>query len=788
MTNVQRSRVSGADQPAPPYRDAALPVEARIDDLLQRMTLEDKVMQLRADIGRPDKLYRRTDRGVEMGDSLVRLLSDPPVGNIGLLLRADPFIGVDPEAALRPEECADLVNQMHRFVREHTRLGIPVTIGNDNSRCHEGMQATIFPAVRNMGCAWDRDLNRRVARAIAAESRSRGETLNFAPDLDVIRDPRLGRSEENYGEDPYLVGELGVQFVRGLQGDDLRSDRTMAALLRCYPGAGDFDGGLDFSDVSRGSHDFEEVGLWPWREAVRAGAQAVMVEFATYDRVPAAASRHLLTELLRERWGFDGFTMTDSWAVRFIIQCRVAGDRVQAAALALRAGTDQASPDGVMDERDDGDGTLTMYGVLPEALDAGLIEQEDIDRAVRRVLRVKFRLGLFDDPSVDRSVAASASRTPAHLELAHETARAGIVLLRNDGGTLPLRAGLRNIAVVGPNAHDELAQLGDLCPPHPPETVTTILQGIERLAPAGTRVHHARGCGIRSLDRSGLAAAVETARNADVVIAVVGGSSAAEHVEVNGEWSGRRSPEADCGESSDRATLDLLGLQLELLAALRETGVPLVVVLVHGRTMTIEWIAEHADAIVDAGYPGEAGGTAVAEVLYGLHNPGGRLTVSVPRHVGQIPVHYYRWIRKGRPGYVDLPTGPRYPFGHGLSYTRFEYANLRVEPAVIAPDQTATVSVDVTNRGAVAGDEVVQLYVRDEVSSVARPYKLLRGFQRLRLQPGQTGTARMPLGPHELSFHGPDGEWIVEPGEFTVMIGRDAEHDLLTAPLTVRDG
>ena len=371
MTNVQRSRVSGADQPAPPYRDAALPVEARIDDLLQRMTLEDKVMQLRADIGRPDKLYRRTDRGVEMGDSLVRLLSDPPVGNIGLLLRADPFIGVDPEAALRPEECADLVNQMHRFVREHTRLGIPVTIGNDNSRCHEGMQATIFPAVRNMGCAWDRGLNRRVAAAIAAESRSRGETLNFAPDLDVIRDPRLGRSEENYGEDPYLVGELGVQFVRGLQGDDLRSDRTMAALLRCYPGAGDFDGGLDFSDVSRGSHDFEEVGLWPWREAVRAGAQAIMVEFATYDRVPAAASRHLLTELLRERWGFDGFTMTDSWAVRFIIQCRVAGDRVQAAALALRAGTDQASPDGVMDERDDGDGTLTMYGVLPEALEAG---------------------------------------------------------------------------------------------------------------------------------------------------------------------------------------------------------------------------------------------------------------------------------------------------------------------------------------------------------------------------------------------------------------------------------
>ena len=268
----------------------------------------------------------------------------------------------------------------------------------------------------------------------------------------------------------------------------------------------------------------------------------------------------------------------------------------------------------------------------------------------------------------------------------------------------------------------------------------------------------------------------------------MGGSSAAEHVQEDGVWSGRRTSESDCGESSDRATLDLLGLQQELLAALRETGVPLVVVLVHGRTLTIEWIAEHADAIVDAGYPGEAGGTAVAEVLYGLHNPGGRVTVSVPRHVGQVPVHYYRWIRAGRHPYVDLPTGPRYPFGHGLSYTRFEYANLRVEPAVIPPDGTATVSVDVTNAGEVAGDEVVQLYIRDEVSSVARPYRLLRGFQRLHLDPGQTGTARMPLGPHELSFHGPDGEWIVEPGDFTVIIGRDAEHDLLAATLTVRDG
>lgn len=772
----------------PPYRDAALSTQARVDDLLQRMTLEEKVMQLRADLGQ-SRLYRRTGRGVEMTDTLERLLSDPPIGKIGLLLRADPFTGVDGQTALRPEECADLVNQAHDFVRERTRLGIPVLISNDNSRCHLGAQATIFPAARNVGCSWDRGLMRRVAAAIAAESRSRGETVAFAPDLDVIRDPRLGRSEENYGEDPYLVGELGVEFVRGLQGRSLRSDRAVASMLRAYPGAGDFDGGLDFSDASRGSHDSEEVSLWPWREAVRAGAQAVMIEFATYDRVPAPASRYLLTELLRERWGFDGFTMTDSWAVRFIIECRVAAGRVQAAALALRAGVDQAEPDGVIEERAEGDRSHTMFGVLPEALDAGLIEIEDIDRAVRRVLTAKFRLGLFDDARVDRAAAAGASRTPAHLALAHRAAQAGIVLLKNDRATLPLRAGTGAIAVVGPNADDEIAQLGDLYPPHPPETVTTIRQGLERLAPPGVRVRYARGCGIRSMDRSGLAAAVETARGADAVIAVVGGSSKAEYVQADGVWTGRRSDEADCGESSDRATLDLLGVQQELLTALREaTGAPLVVVLVHGRAMTIEWIAEHADAIVDAGYPGEAGGTAVAEVLYGLHNPGGRLTVSVPRHVGQVPVHYYRRIRAGRPGYVDLPAAPRYPFGYGLSYTRFEYRNLRVEPDVIAPGGTAAVSVEVTNRGAVAGDEVVQLYVRDRVSSVARPYRMLRGFQRLRLEPGATGAARMPLGPRELAFHGPDGEWLVEPGEFTVMISRDAEHDLLSAALTVRDG
>ncbi len=771
----------------PIYRDPGHSVIERVEDLLSRMTLDEKVAQLRADISQRivGPLYKKENGRVEMTDTLKTLLADPPVGKLGLLLRADPFVGVTSEVALAPRQAAEYVNEIHRFVLEETRLGIPILISNDNSRCHVGVQATIFPAVRNMGCTWNRDLINRVSSAIASESRSRGETVAFAPDLDVIRDPRLGRSEENYGEDPYLVGQMGVEMVRGLQGDSLNSNHTMVAMLRAYPGAGDFDGGHDFSDTSRGINDMQEVGLRPWGDAVRAGAEGIMVEFATYDRVPAAASHYLLTDLLRNEWGFKGFTMTDSWAVRFSIACRVAKDRIDAAALSLKAGIDQSSPDGVIEEREFGDTSRMAYGLLPEVLEQGLISMEDIDRAVRRVLRVKFLVGLFDDPYVDPNQAEAASRVPDHLAWALDSARQSMVLLENERRLLPLRKDLAAIAVIGPNADDEHAQLGDLCPPHPPEIVTTVLQGIQQVVSENTVVHYARGCGIRDLSRNGFAEAVEVAKQSDVVIAVVGGSSKAEYVTVDGRQTGKFSAESDCGESGDRATLDLMGVQQDLLKELKETGKPLVVVLIHGRTMTINWIADHADAVVDAGYPGEFGGQAVGELLFGDLNPGGRLTVSIPKHVGQLPVHYYRWIREKRDDYVEMEAGPRYPFGYGLSYTSFEYRNLTVEPEKISAKEKARVSTEVTNTGNQAGDEVVQLYIRDELSSVARPFKLLRGFQRIHLEPGETKVVTMELGWDELCFYGPEGKWIVEPGDFTIMISKHAEEDILTAKLTV---
>ena len=765
----------------PIYLHADHPLEERVEDLLSRMTLEEKIAQLRAESEFP--LYRKESGNVEPADELLSILSGVPVGKLMSILRADPFFRLGAEDALTARQCAELANKIHRYVQENTRLGIPVMIGNEGNHALMGMDATIFPAVCNLGCTWNVDLMEKIGRAIALEGRSRGEVIVYAPDLDVIRDPRYGRSDQNYGEDPHLVGRMGAAMVRGMQGESVADRERVVAMLRSNPGSGDAEGGHDFGDTSRGSIEMHEVVLRPWEMAVKAGAEAVMAGRATYDRIPLWADRYLLTEVLRDRWGFKGFVMTDGW-VDFIIECRMARDRVEAAALALKAGVDMAWPDGMVRQRFHNDSRQAVFGRLDEALEKGFVSQEDIDRAVRRVLRVKFLLGLFEDPYVDPEKAAAVSRCREHRELALEAARQSVVLLKNDKGILPLQRNCGSIAVIGPNADDEWAQLGDYAPAHRPEDVVTVLQGIRERVASGTRVEYARGCGIRTMSKDGFPEAISTACGCDVVIAVVGGSSKGEYFEIDGLWTARRTAESDCGEGTDRMTLDLLGVQEDLLKALKETGKPLVVVLVHGRAMSIPWIAEHADAIVDAGYPGEAGG-AVADVLFGNCNPGGRLTVSVPQHVGQLPVYYYS-RKPSRIGYVEMDADPLYPFGFGLSYSTFEYRNLAVKPSAITSEESARVSVEVTNTGTRSGDEVVQLYIRDEVASVARPWKQLQGFSRINLNPGESRRVEFEIGREQLCFFNRAGEWVVEPGEFTLIIGRNAKEELLRATLTVK--
>ena len=748
------------------YLDSSQTVEDRVDDLLKRMTLEEKVGQLQA--GHPMCYgYRKRDGKVEMNDDLRAVLANTTIGQLSALLRTDPWVGITAEDALSRRQGAELVNSVHRYVREHSRLRIPVLISDDGIHGQLGLGTTIFPALCGMGSTWNTDLQEEMARAMAAEMRAQGLTVMFGPDLDVVRDARWGRCEENFSEDAYLVGQMGRAMVRGLQGESLSTDHTVVALLRAFPGMGDAEGGHDFTRVGLGRREMQEVVLRPWREAIEEGAQGVMVERAEYDGDPAPGSSYYLNKLLREEWGFEGIAIGDGGSVLYLIAKRVAADKARAAAMALKAGLDQNLGDIKLGEG--GKGDLAYGEGIPQALEQGLVSIEDIDRSVRRVLRLKFLLGLFENPFVDPERAEEVARSAEHRELALEAAKQSIVLLKNEENTLPLASGTVSVAVIGPNADSDWNQIGDQAPTHRRKDVVTILDGIKaRVAGAGITVRYARGCGIRELSRDGFGEALEAARGSDVVVAVVGDSCRLRYPR-EGELRGARSTEADCGEDVARVTLDLSGVQEELLKGLKKTGKPLVVVLIHGRPLSINWIAENADAVVDAWYPGEQGGTAVAEVLFGDYNPGGKLAVSFPKHVGQIPVYYYH--RHQGKEYVELDGEPLYPFGYGLSYTSFTYGNLNIAPHRISIGETAEVSVDVTNSGAVVGEEVVQLYVRDELCSVVRPQMELRGFRRVRLEPGETKAVRFGLGREELCCYNADERLVVEPGTFTIMVG-----------------
>lgn len=781
---------SASNEP-PPYLDPERDVDDRVADLLGRMTFDEKVQQLRGAWPAVDAYVRHPD-GAQIREGWLPLISDPPIGMAGSIFRADPFHGITLEAGLSRREGAQLLNAIQRWVEENTRLAIPVFVTDDGHRGQQAIGATMFPQLCGMGATWNVDLQRAVAGAMAAEARSQGVHIVFAPNLDVVRDPRFGRSDQCFGEDPWLVSRMGEAWVQGLQGESLRDGRSVVAMLRAYPGLGDAEGGRDFGGFSLGIRELHEVVLRPWEAGVRAGAQGIMVEQMVFDGEPVPASRFFLTTVLRDQWGFQGIALDDNGGIeRLVDDWRVAADRPTAAAMAMRAGNDLALSDAAPTRVDAQGRPRAVYtpAIVDEAISRGLLTQEEVDRSVSRVLRIKFLLGLFEHRYCDPQRAESIARSPAHMELALQAARESIVLLKNESDTLPLAQGIRTIAVVGPNADETWNQLGDYAHTHAREEVVTILDGVRTIARTrGIDVRYAKGCGIRSLSRDGIAEAVAAAKASDVVIAVVGGSSRIRFPDP-GEAHGARSDEADTGETVTHATLELLGVQTDLVEALKATGKPVVVVLVHGRAYAMGRLVESADALVDAFFPGEAGGTAVAEVLFGMYNPGGRLAVSVPRHVGQGPVCYYSHNsrRRERVRNVDVDPGPLFPFGYGLSYASFAYDRLYVEPSVIAPNETAEVRVDVVNVGEVAGDEVVQLYVRDEEASVVRPERQLRGFARVHLSPGERRTVVLELGPHELSFFGPDMAPIVEPGEFTVMIGRNAAETIVEAKLTVAE-
>jgi beta-glucosidase len=688
-------------------------IEQRVDALLGQMTLEEK-------IGQMNQVFPFATPRVE----------DLRAGKIGsFITEVDALAG----KGVSPEARADTCNELQRVAVTESRLGIPLLFGRDVIHGYR----TVFPIPLGQAATWDPGLVERSAAVAAAEASADGIKWTFAPMLDVARDPRWGRIAEGPGEDPHLGRALARAAVRGFQGDDFSAPDRLAACAKHYAGYGAAEGGRDYNFVDVSMRTLRDVYLPPFQAAIDAGAATVMSGFHDYQGVPVAANRALLTDVLRGEWGFQGFVVSDWNAVKELVVHGVAADDADAAALAARAGVDM-------------DMVSEAYArTLAGCVGSGRLSMDDIDQAVRRILRVKFLAGLFDRPYADPARARRVILAPEHRALARRMAQESCVLLKNEAGLLPLRGQFKRIAVFGPLAHAAGELLGTWSLDGRGQDAVSIADGLREAAPKDLEVIFPGQYADDALYR--------TLMGADAAVLVVG-----EHP--------RRS-----GEAASVSSLELPAGQRQLIESVADNGIPIVLVVLAGRPLAIKREADLAGAVLFAWHPGVEGGRAIADVLFGAAEPGGRLPVTFPRATGQAPI-YYAHRNTGRPAaergdssrYIDLPITPLYPFGYGLSYTQFTYANLRV---VASRGGEVEISADLTNTGEAAGTETAQLYVRDRVASVTRPVKELKGFQRVALGPGRSARVQFTLRRDDLSFTGLDGRPTVEPGQFAAWIG-----------------
>ena len=751
---------AGHAQKKLPYRDATLPIEERVNDLLSRMTTEEKVGQLRCTLAWD---YYETDgKKVVPSEKFKKDIAEGQIGMLWGTYRADPWTRKSLENGLNPELAAKAGNALQKYVLEHTRLGIPLFLAEEAPHGHMAIGTTVFPTGFGMAATWSPQLIERAGQVIGKEVRLQGGHISYGPVLDLTREPRWSRVEEAMGEDPTLAGEIGAAMVRGLGGGDLTQPYSTLATLKHFIGYGTTEGGQNGAPTFVGPRELAEQFLPPFKKAIDAGALSVMTSYNSLDGVPSTCDRHFLTDLLRDEWHFRGFVVSDLYSIDGIYNTHhVAATRQEAGEMALKAGVDA-------------DLGALAFADLGESLRAGKITEAELDRAVARVLRLKFEMGLFEHPYVDVKAARTQVRSAEHKAVALDVARASVTLLKNAQGTLPLRKDQR-VAVIGPNADNVYNLLGDYTSPQEEGNVKTILTGILSKLPSA-QVEYVKGCAVRDTTTSDIAAAVHAAQRADVVIVAVGGSSARDfktsYKETGAAVTDSKTlSDMDCGEGFDRSTLDLMGHQQQLLEALAKTGKPLVVVYIEGRPLLKNWCDEHAAALLTAYYPGQEGGLAIADVLFGDYNPAGRLPVSVPRSVGQLPVYYNKKAPLPH-DYVDMTAKPLYPFGYGLSYTHFSYSNLT---AAATSATSYDVTVDVTNDGAYDGDEVVQLYLHDEVASTSQPLKQLKHFERVFIPKGETRRVTFHLTADDFSIVGRDMKRVVEPGEFHVMVGASSE-------------
>jgi beta-glucosidase len=733
---------------APLYRDSKAPIDQRVADLVGRMTPDEKIGQLLTPLGW--EMWTKQPSSVTVSGKFDQLMRARPVGALWGVERADPWTKRTLKTGLSPRQAAVAANALQKYAVEKTRLGIPLLLAEECPHGHMAIGATVFPTAIGQASAWNPALIHRMGQAIASETRSAGGNVCYGPVLDIAREPRWSRVEETYGEDPYLTAKLGVAFVQGLQGTALNRPDTVISTLKHLAGHGQPEGGHNGGPARMGPRELLTIHLPPFRAAVQAGVRSAMTSYNEIDGVPTTSDHWLLTSLLRDEWGFQGFVVSDLGAIEGLAHSHhVAADIPAAAALALNAGVDS----------DLGGNAFARLNPSSKALDT----------AVARVLKAKFELGLFENPYTDPDLSARVNNSKEHRKIALELARQSVVLLKNDGAVLPLSKQISSIAVIGPNADSTYNQLGDYTAPQPAGKVVTVLDGIRAIVPKAT-VRYARGCSIRTPSTAGIAEAVAAARASDVSVVVLGGSSARDFsTEFEDSGAARPSDKTDmeAGEGFDRETLVPMGSQLELLRQVMAAGKPVVLVLINGRPMTLEGSAEKAPAILEAWYPGEQGGAGIAEIIFGDTNPSGRLPISIPRSVGQLPVHYNGLSTARRP-YTDGPATPAYAFGHGLSYTTFKYGELSVK---VEPDARVRTELDITNTGSRAGAEVVQLYLRQAVASVTTPVMSLKGFERVDLKPGETRRVVFVLNKDDLRILNREMHWVVEPGAFTVMAG-----------------
>ncbi|MBC1540816.1 beta-glucosidase [Listeria seeligeri] len=745
------------------YLDKTQPIAARVEDLLAKMTLAEKCGQLNQRMYGWDAFSRDGDV-FQITDSFKQEVARfEGIGALYGLFRADPWSKMNKETGISRVNSAKVANMVQRYVVENTRLGIPVLLAEEVPHGHQALDSESYPVNLARAASFHPELQQQVAEAIAEEISDKGVHLALASALDILRDPRWGRAEECYGEDPYLAAELTAAITEGFQ-----KNGKIAVILKHFAAQGEPVGGHNSGPVSIGVRELREIFLEPLRAGIAKGALGVMAAYNEIDGVPCHANKELLTTILREEMGFEGIVMADGCALDRLLKLNP--DPKKAAKMAIEAGVDLSLWDDV-------------FPFLEESVTAGVLNESVVDQAVRRILQVKFQLGLFENPYVKEVVSAPSANWK---KLNLQAAREGICLLKNEANTLPLKGKQKKLAIVGPNADALYNQLGDYTAPQNQADCVTVLEGLKSIVPKEWELIYEKGSEIREKVTDGILKAEELAEEADAIVLVLGGSSARNfNMEFlsNGAVSSK-GPNMDAGENVDVADIALPEVQLELFRAMKRTNKPVIVVMIQGRPIAIPEISKEADALLTAWYPGSVGGTAVAEVLVGKYNPSGKLPVSIPVSSGQIPVYYNQKAVEYKEDYFDLTGKPLYPFGYGLSYSSFKYHDLainqeRVALSALLAGEKVDVTVTVENTSEVAGEEVVQLYIHDMESSITRRKKELKAFKKIRIEPKEKVEVTLELDKTTFEVWSINNKYEMETGGIQIFVGGSSDTTLV---------